>query len=77
VNQGVYGGGALTDILPCTAGMSGSVEVVASGHGIATIAMWVYHRRYDHDNRSDPVIQGLWGLRDNTFTVSCAKVAST
>jgi hypothetical protein len=35
------GGGALTDLLPCTAGTNGSIQIQASGQGLATMAMWV------------------------------------
>jgi hypothetical protein len=35
------GGGALMDVLPCTAGTNGSIQIQSNGQGLATIALWV------------------------------------
>lgn len=41
VNPLESGGGNLTNLLPCTAGATGSVQIMADGLGLATISLWV------------------------------------
>ena len=41
VNSLESGGGLLTDLLSCTAGGTGSLQITTDGPGLATISLWV------------------------------------